>query len=590
MASGMDVIEKSGPGHMPQAAVHEKKDPGDLPIGVAKMSAMSSRLSRRFRVAIFTSIFLVGFAYGLASNLTGVYQAYATASYSRHSLLATSNTLRVVFAVAAQPVAAKLTDVLGRFEIIWLCSLFFVTGLIVQASSNNVASFVAGAILQQVGLSTTQVMVEVIVADLSTTRLRLFCYTIPNLHFIVTIWLSGEISSSMLSHSSWRWGIGMWPIVYIACLIPFVALMMLGERSARKKGAPVLKADWRMVLRQLFWQIDAIGLVLVMAILALILAPVSLAGGVSSKWESPSVIAPIVVGVVLIPVFIFWEIRAPHPLLPFEHIRDRSVWGALGVGVFFNFAVAMQRGFLYTILVVAFDFSVKAATRVSTVYSFMSFICGPLVGLAVYRVRRLRPFILFGVIIFTVAFGLLVRYRGGQGTNNKAGIIAGQVLLGLGASFFGYAASVAMQVTLKHEHMAVMIALFFSFQLIGNALGSSVSGSIWNQVLPKQLGQRLGNQTQAMQVFVNPFAMAAQFPIGTTTRSAIVESYQYVQRILCAVGLGLCLPTMAFAAVMRDPELNDQQTLAVSDDDRSAELRPGTVSGTNEKVALGSSS
>ncbi|KAF6832297.1 major facilitator superfamily transporter [Colletotrichum plurivorum] len=548
----------------------ETTDPGNLPIGVAKMSAMSSHLSRWFRVAIFASIFLVGFAYGLASTLTGVYQAYATASFKAHSLLATSNTLRVVFAIAAQPAAAKLTDVLGRLEIIWLCALFFVAGLIVQATSNGVVSFVAGAVLQQVGLSTTQVMVEVIVADLSSTRLRLFCYTIPNVHFIFTIWLSGDISASMLSHSSWRWGIGMWPIVYVACLIPFVVVFKLGERSARKNGAPVLKADWRMVLKQLFWQIDAVGLVLVMAILALILAPVSLAGGVSSKWESPSIIAPIVVGVVLVPVFVFWEMRAPHPLLPFEHMRDRSVWGALGVGAFFNFAVAMQRGFLYTVLVVAFDFSVKEATRISTVYSFMPFVCGPLVGLAVYRVRRLRPFILFGVVVFTVAFGLLVRYRGGQGTENKAGVVAGQVLLGLGASFFGFAVTVAMQVTLKHEHVAVMIALFFSFQLIGNALGNSVSGSIWSQVLPQQLTERIGNQTQAMQVFANPFVMAAQFPVGTPTRSAIVESYQRVQRILCAVGLGLCLPTIAFAAVIRNPELNDEQTLAVSDEDKRA--------------------
>lgn len=580
----MELDEKSSPGlASPRTEVRETRDPGDLPIGVAKMSAMSSHLSRRFRVAIFASIFLVGFAYGLASNLTGVYQAYATASFKAHSLLATSNTLRVVFAIAAQPAAAKLTDVLGRLEIIWLCALFFVAGLVAQAASDGVVSFVAGAVLQQVGLSTTQVMVEVIVADLSSTRLRLLCYTIPNLHFIFTIWLSGDISASMLSHSSWRWGVGMWPIVYVACLVPFVVVFKLGERSARRNGAPVLRADWLVVLKKLFWQIDAVGLVLVMAILALILAPISLAGGVSSKWERPSIIAPIVVGVVLVPVFVFWEMRAPHPLLPFEHMRDRSVWGALGVGVFFNFAVAMQRGFLYTVLVVAFDFSVKEATRINTVYSFMSFVCGPLVGLAVYRVRRLRPFILSGVVVFTVAFGLLVRYRGGQGTDNKAGVVAGQVLLGLGASFFGFAVTVAMQVTLKHEHVAVMIALFFSFQLIGNALGNSVSGSVWSQVLPRQLGQRIGNQTVAMQVFANPFVMAAQFPVGTPTRSAIVESYQYVQRILCAVGLGLCLPTIAFAAVIRNPELNDEQTLAVSDEDQRAGHVHGGVSAVEGK-------
>lgn len=548
-----------------------------VPIGVAKMAAMSLYMSRSFRIAIFLSIFVLGFSYGLGSSLLSVYQPYATASFQAHSLLATSNTLKVVFAIAAQPAAAKLTDVVGRIEIIWLCALFFLSGIIVQASSSNVATFVAGAVLHQIGLSTTQVMVEVIVADLSSTRSRLFCYTIPNLHFIATIWLSGDIAESMLSHSTWRWGIGMWAIVFAVCVVPLVVLIKLGERNAHKKGAPVLKAKWSTVMRNFAWQIDAVGLFLVMAVLALILTPLSLAGGVSSKWSSAGIIAPIVIGFCLIPVFIFWELRAPNPLLPFENMRDRSVWGALGLGLFFNFAVAMQRGYLYTVLVVAFDFSVKKATRVGTVYSFMSFVCGPLVGLAVYRFRRLRPFIWFGVVVFTVAFGLLVRFRGGLGSGDQAGVIAGQVLLGLGASFFGFAASVAMQVTLKHEHVAVMIALFFSFQLIGNALGNGVAGSVWIQVLPKQLTQRMDNATLAMETFANPFAVVAQFPVNTPTRTAIIESYQHVQLILCAVGLALCAPTLAFAAVLRDPKLNDEQTLAKDDRLHESQHRASAV-------------
>jgi len=534
----------------------------DIPPGVAKIAAVSQHLTLPYRIAIFVSIFFVGFAYGLATTLVNVYQSYATASYKSHSLLATSNTLRTVFAVAAQPVAAKLTDVIGRFEVIYLCATFYVVGLIVEASSNNVAAFVAGAVLNQIGLSTTQVMMEVIIADLSSTRSRLFFYTVPNLHFIATIWVSGNITSSMLSHSTWRWGIGMWIIVYVACMVPFITSMMLAERHARKHGAPVIKSDYKTILQKAFWQIDVPGLVLLVATLALILTPLSLAGGVSTKWKSANIIVPIVIGFLCIPVFIFWELRAPHPMIPFQRIRDRSVWGALGVAVFWNFAAALQRGYLYTVLVVAFDFSVTAATRISTVYGFMAFVIGPITGLAVYHIRRLRPFMLSGVIIFTVGFGLLLRFRGGSGTPEKAGIIAGQVLLGFGGGLFSYSASVGMQVTLKHQHVAVMIALYLAAHNIGNGMGSSVSGAIWNQVLPKTLASKLGDQALAMQVYANPFAIAAQNPVGTVTRTAIVESYQHVQKLLCATGLGLCFPVIGFAAVIRNPVLNEEQTLA----------------------------
>ena len=530
--------------------------------GVAKMESMSEHLTWSYRIAIFVSVFFVGLSYGLAASVINVYQSYATASYQSHSLLATANTLRTVFAVAAQPAAAKLADVIGRLEITYLSATFYVVGLIIQASSNDLPTFITGAVLNQVGLATTQIMVGVIMADLSSTRSRLFFYTLPNIHFIVTIWISGNISASMLVHSTWRWGIGMWAIVYVACLVPFVTSMMLAQRHAFRHGAPAVKIDLGVALREFFWKIDAPGLVLLIAVLALILTPLSLAGGVSEKWNSAGIIAPIVIGFLCIPAFVFWELRAPHPMIPFQRLRERSVWGALGVAVFFNFAVSMQAGYLYTVLIVAFDLSVTVATRVSTVYGFMAFVVGPLSGLAVYRVRHLRPFILSGVVVFTVAFGLLVRYRGGGDTSEQAGLVAGQVLLGLGAGLSGYTAGVALQVSAKHEHLAVLIALYMAAHNIGGGFGSSVSGSIWNQVLPSTLVSKLGDAALAMEVLADPFTEAAKYPVGTATRAAIIESYQHVQRLLCATGLGLCVPLAIFALVIPNFELTDEQTLA----------------------------
>jgi SIT family siderophore-iron:H+ symporter-like MFS transporter len=259
-------------------------------------------------------------------------------------------------------------------------------------------------------------------------------------------------------------------------------------------------------------------------------------------------------------------------MIPFQRLRHRAVWGALGVGIFFNFAVAMQAGYLYTVLVVAFDFSVTTATRISTVYGFMAFAVGPLSGLAVYRVRRLRPFILSGVVLFTVAFGLLVRYRGGGDASERAGVIAGQVLLGLGGGLFGYSAGVAMQVMVPHKHVAVLIALYMAAHNIGVGFGSSVSGSIWTQVLPSTLADKLGDAALAMQVLADPFTAATQYPVGSATRAAMIESYQRVQQILCAVGLGLCVPLIAFASVIPNLELTDEQTLA-KDDGASPTLR-----------------
>lgn len=81
-------------------------------------------------------------------------------------------------------------------------------------------------------------------------------------------------------------------------------------------------------------------------------------------------------------------------------------------------------------LVVSFNQSILSATRISALYSFTSVLTGTILGLVVVRVRRLKPFIIFGTCMWMVAFGLLIKYRGAE--SNRAGIIAGQVLLGFG--------------------------------------------------------------------------------------------------------------------------------------------------------------
>jgi hypothetical protein len=111
----------------------------------------------------------------------------------------------------------------------------------------------------------------------------------------------------------------------------------------------------------------------------------------------------------------------------------------------------MQGDFLYTVLVVAFDESIKSATRISSLYSFSSVIVGLILGAIVFKVRRLKPFIVAGTILFMVAFGLLIKYRGGTGNDAHSGIIGAQICLGIAGGMFPYPAQASIQAATKHE-------------------------------------------------------------------------------------------------------------------------------------------
>jgi SIT family siderophore-iron:H+ symporter-like MFS transporter len=247
----------------------------------------------------------------------------------------------------------------------------------------------------------------------------------------------------------------------------------------------------------------------------------------------------------------------------------------MGIAVCLNFAWTMQGDFLYTVLVVAFNFSITTATRVTSLYSFVSVIIGALLGIVVYKVRRLKIFVIMGTCLFMVAFGLLIHYRGDVSGSSRAGVIGAQVVLGVAGGLFPYTAQASIQVGLKHENLAVITGLYLALYNIGSALGNTVSGALWTQLLPKTLENRLANinSTLAAEVYGNPLVAVIPYPPGTPERDAIVDAYQHIQRLLTITGICICIPLIAFSLLIRNPRLTSEQTLASDSDVEETQQR-----------------
>jgi SIT family siderophore-iron:H+ symporter-like MFS transporter len=68
----------------------------------------------------------------------------------------------------------------------------------------------------------------------------------------------------------------------------------------------------------LFWQLDVIGIVLLIAVFALILVPFTVARRETAQWKTTKIITPLVIGVLSVPIWIYWESRCKHPMIPFK--------------------------------------------------------------------------------------------------------------------------------------------------------------------------------------------------------------------------------------------------------------------------------
>ncbi|KAM0754821.1 MFS general substrate transporter [Meredithblackwellia eburnea MCA 4105] len=536
-------------------------------LGVQRVEAIANNIDTRIRIFLFVGVFLVAYAYSIDGTVRYTFQGYATASYAQHSLLATVNVVRSIVACAAQPGLAKLADVFGRAELLSLSVLFYVLGTIVEATSNGVSGFCGGAILYQIGYTSVILLVEVTIGDTTSLRNRVIFSYIPAAPFLINAWVSGNVASATLATTTWRWGIAMWAIIYPIVTITMLGPLFYASWKAKRNGSlvavssPFRTLGFKGMAEYLFWELDVVGSILLAATLSLILLPFTLAGGFATKWKSAHIIAMLVIGfVVALPAFLFWESKvAKNPCVPLHLLRERTVIGCLGIAALLNCAWYLQGDYLYAVLYLAFDESVTSATRISSLYSFTSVITGIIGGFAIRYFRRIKPFMLFGIVLFMCAFGILIHFRGGVGST--PGVIGGQVLLGIAGGLFPYPGQALIQAAVRHENLAVITACYLASYNMGSALGQTISGAMWTQILPNQLTKQLGNSTLAASVYADPYTFADTYAVGTAERTGAILAYRYIQRLLCITGLCLSVLLVVCCLITRDLRLGDEQSL-----------------------------
>lgn len=300
-----------------------------------------------FMAAVFRSVVLT-----LPQSIRYTLQGYATSSFAAHSLLTTMGVLQGVIGAAGQPIAAKLSDVFGRVELLIVGLVFYCVGTIVECTSKSVSHYSGGVVLFQIGYTIYTIIIQVIVTDLSSLQARLFVSFIPPSPYLINSWIAAEITPHFTKDGGvnlWRWGLGMLAIITpceldllafylydfladpcVVAAIFIIVILVIASRRAARIGAlagyktPFQELGAKQLLINLFWQLDVIGAILLIASIGLFLVPFTLAGGSKARWAQADIIAPIVVGFCVFPVWVFWERKCQYPLVPF-HVGPHRV-------------------------------------------------------------------------------------------------------------------------------------------------------------------------------------------------------------------------------------------------------------------------
>jgi hypothetical protein len=92
------------------------------------------------------------------------------------------------------------------------------------------------------------------------------------------------------------------------------------------------------ILKNLWYDLDLFGLLLFAAAISLILLPLTLAPNASREWRTPSMIAMLAIGGVLLLCFPFWETNkklAPKAFFPPNLFRKRTVIAGILIAFFY---------------------------------------------------------------------------------------------------------------------------------------------------------------------------------------------------------------------------------------------------------------
>jgi MFS family permease len=97
------------------------------------------------------SIFLVYFVNSMQQQTTGQFLPYVTSAFASHSLIPVIGIVSNITTGVMKPPLAKILDVFGRFEGLFISLLFSVLGLVLMAACTGVNVYAAAQVFYWLG-------------------------------------------------------------------------------------------------------------------------------------------------------------------------------------------------------------------------------------------------------------------------------------------------------------------------------------------------------------------------------------------------------------------------------------------------------
>ncbi|KAI2470798.1 siderophore iron transporter mirB [Annulohypoxylon bovei var. microspora] len=522
--------------------------------GVKRVEAITAVWSKKSLWLTFALLWLVCFVSALLASIDTALSPYVTSSFSRHGLLAVINIAARVIGGVVTLSLGKLIDIRGRMEGFAGSLLLITVGMIMKSTCQNVETYAAAQVFTWVGKVALGFVIDVFVADITTLKNRMIIFAINSTPNLATTFAGPRIAQLFYEKINFRWAFGAFTIILLVVSLPVVVILYYHEQKAKRLGLIRPKSGRTPLQSTMHYivEFDLVGAILISGGFTLITLPFSLVSSTSHSWQSASIIVMIVMGVVGLAAFVIWErFFARVKFFPFEFLKDRTFLGA----VMSHFVVFMTTfiwdAYYSSYLQVVQGLSISIANYVLNAYSLTSYFAGPFIALYIHYTGHVKYPALVAVPIYLLGTALIIYFRV-PGAN--VGYLAMcQVLVGFGVGMIGQMAQLATMACVRHQDVAVALAIYGLFGSVGSSVGYAVAGGLWTNILPVKLYEYLPEDSKNMTAAIyGDINKQMAYPIGTPIRDAVIAAYGDVMRRMVIVGSALIPLTIICIAIWRN--------------------------------------
>ncbi|CEG83616.1 hypothetical protein RMATCC62417_17503 [Rhizopus microsporus] len=532
--------------------------------GVTAVELYKQIWTDKEKYIIFLGLFLFSWASNFEGNLTMTLNNKVTSFFQSNNLISLLSTITYILQTALLPIYSKLSDMFGRAHCYSVGLFFYILAFIVMATANNYDTLVGGQIIYAFGYSGVSILGPIVVGDLTTVTNRGLFQGLYNLPSLFNIFVAPRAAALLLDQGRWRWGYGLCCIILGGTAVPLIGGLWYVHFKLKRSGLieeykakqAETKEPKMNIFQKFIWlmtEIDIVGSLLLIAGLCLILLPLVLALPKWGGWSSGITIGTLVAGVVAWILFAIWEWKfARKPIIPLARWNTHTP--LLGVLALSTVTLISSTNWQYftTYLLVSRKVSIDTAIYLERGYNVAYIVCEVTVGYLMKRTRRWRPFVWAGVSLTILGVGLMIPAR--LPSSSDAFVVISQTIVGIGSGCLYTPILVAIQSSVPHSDLAVVTAMMQVGGSIAASVGSTMSGAIWNSMLPGQLAKYVpGEYDYAKIVGSTDYAIS----LPKEQYDGVVQAYGHIQMILSIIAICIAVLTFCFTVPMKSFGLED---------------------------------